>query len=130
MSKWPSWWPDGCPPDEAAPVTGEFYRFVADDVIDESDFHSARERADQGLGRVFWSEDKECDAVSCSTFTDLQDARSTQAAFGALRKKRIAKGDPSGSGVVLPTPSKPSSSHHSWWRPVGDQAWKTFKVIS
>ncbi len=129
---WPDHFPDGCPPAEAVPASGEFYRLVDHDPVEEVDFWSHRELSDAGLiGTQRWTEEMECRAVACSVFQDKDDAVSAQGMSGRMRKKRIAMGDVSGDGVLLATPSsRTGSSHHSWWRNVGDVAWRTFSVLT
>lgn len=128
-SQWPSWYPPVCPPLDAVPAVGIFYRLV-DDPASESDFKSVRELADEGKKKRYWSADEECSAVACSVFAEQNDAESTRASIGSLRAKKVARGDVSGSGKLKASPSARSKSHHDWWRTGKDQAWRTFEVVS
>jgi len=131
MTTWPEWYPADCPPKLAVMAKGSFFRLVDGERVTEVDFLSNRELVDQGIKtRVFWTEDKEYLAVACSVYSAQQDAEQTRKSFGALRKKRVARGAVDGGGRIMNTPDKNGSSHHSWWRPAGDEVWKSFVVLS
>jgi hypothetical protein len=122
---WPKFFPPGCPPDAAVPALGEFYRLVNNRTIDESDFATLMEEAAGGRRRLPPNVEM---AAGCSIDSERSGAESVQRAFGAMRTKLIAKGTISHSGQMMPTPSKLSPTHHTWWRPVGDVAWRSFEV--
>lgn len=129
---WPVWFPDACPPGDAGPAAGMFFRLVDSETVTEDDFRSHRELLDAGLlprGR-FWADEQECHAVSCSVFSEEEGAAKLREASGALRAKRVARGSVDGPGRLMPTPSRTHRSHHSWWRNVGDTAWLTFEVVT
>jgi hypothetical protein len=128
LTTWPSWYPSDCPPETASQATGEFFRLVANDVVDEHDFRTNIELHQAGLMRKTWSDADDWKAAACSVHASREDADYTRSSFGALRKKRIAKGRVDGDGRILATPSKTTESHHSWWRPISDRAWTTFSV--
>lgn len=127
-TQWPGWFPANCPPPEAVAAQGEFFRLVEGDIVVENDFTSHYELHAAGRARRYWSDDEEWKAAACSVHADRIDADNLRLAIGSLLHKRVARGSVSISGVILSTPSKRASSHHSWWRPVGDAAWTTFKV--
>lgn len=131
MTTWPEWYPPECPPKSAESATGSFFRLVDGEQVTAVDFLSNRELVDQGIKtRVHWTEDAEYLAVACSVHAAKQDAERTRNSFGALRKKRLALGPVDGDGRIMNTPAKNGPSHHSWWRPTGDEAWKSFEVLS
>ncbi len=126
--QWPGWFPANCPPPEAAIAKGEFFRLVDGDTVVEEDFLSHYELHAAGRIRRYWSDDDEWKAAACSVHADRTDADNLRLAIGSLLHKRVARGSVSTSGAILSTPSNRASSHHSWWRPVGDVAWTTFEV--
>ncbi|MFF4594962.1 hypothetical protein [Amycolatopsis sp. NPDC001319] len=130
MTEWPETFPPSCPPEDAVtPPNGDFYRFVGAESITESDFYNHHELL--ALGRVrsrFWDDD--CKAAGLSLYRELEESKKQRQAVGPLRKKLIARGKIAGSGLSKHTPSERTPSHHTWWRPVGDEAWKTFSVVA
>jgi hypothetical protein len=131
MTTWPEWFPENCPPATAAPATGTFYRLVEEETVTRDDFRSVRELLRLGLkSRQYWSDEEESNAVACSVHAVIDDAEKTRKSIGALKNRRIAQGEIDGDGRVLHTPSRLTHSHHSWWRPVDDEAWQTFEVVA
>lgn len=115
LSDWPPHFPESCPPDDAQPTGGSFYRLVKADPAASGDFVSNLRRQQLGISgkKRKWSDD--CVAAALSIFTDLRDVEATRAAFGRTIGEVIAYGDITGDGVMKHTPSRTSGSHHSWW---------------
>lgn len=131
MTTWPDWFPPNCPPPSASAASGTFYRLVEEPTVKRDDFRSLRELFIQGVKkRQYWPDDQECKAVALSIHSVIGDAEATRRAIGPLRKHRIAEGEIDGEGRVLPTPGRRGDSHHSWWMPVDDAAWRTFGVVA
>lgn len=104
-----------------------FYRLVSNDPVTEQDFWSYHQLLAAGKTQQRRRLPDPCLAVGVSVFDTAENVGKTRRAFGALRKKRVASGSLSGSGVVKETAK---DGHHTWWRPVGDEAWQGFVVTS
>jgi hypothetical protein len=127
--EWPNSYPPACPPGDAVDAEGEFFRIVDAEPPVESDFWNHHERAAEGMiTRRTWSDG--CEAAGLSVLQDLEEAKNLREAVGPMRSKKIAHGSLSGSGVMKASPRSKSQSHHTWWRPVGDQAWISFTVVT
>ena len=118
--KWPSDFPPNCPPDEAGPADGPYYRIVNNDPPNLGDFvsvyHLNRERAKNQIkdGKISL-----CETMGLSTFTDEEHARACARQFPRLGNKivKLILGDE--AGKVLPTPREIWISHHTWWQTIG-----------
>jgi len=107
----PSEWPEGCPPTDAQPASGEVFRVVKVDPPTADDFLTFQELGKPDSG-------KPCEAAGVSVFRDAKDARHYCAKFPHLGEL-IAKGSLSSShGAIKSTPrnvgGKPNS-HATWW---------------
>lgn len=127
METWPENFPPDCPPTDAEPASGQYYRLVANDPPKESDFYSHLDWQERGRFRGREWPDRRI-AAGVSVFKVRAEAEKLKAAVPAMRNKKIALGDVTGSGRMKNTPSHTGPSHHTWWRPVGDEAWKGFEV--
>lgn len=128
---WPEHFPDGCPPEEAQPVSGKVYRFVDNDPPHLEDFISWRkinpsEPCPKGL--------TECQTCGLSVFTTEEGVCSALRRKPFLRKKKIALAHLSSEldlGVILNTPAKGTGdNHHTWWFPSNTEPWKEFQVVT
>lgn len=126
--EWPESFPASCPPGEATIAEGDFYRIVDEDPVSDSDFHNHHERAAAGIIRRNWKDD--CEAAGLSVIQSIDEANALRDSVGPMRSKKIAHGSLGGSGVMNATPSARCPTHHTWWRPLGDQAWLTFSVVA
>lgn len=102
------------------------FRLVRQSPPDESDFWCEVELVAAGL-----KPPRNADSIlACgvSVLSTREDAERVRASFGAFRKRRIAVGSLAHSGVALRTGGQ--SGHHTWWRPLGDSAWRGFQVPS
>jgi hypothetical protein len=118
---WPNFFPDGCPPIEAWPATGVFYRLVEPGGPSPRDFLSRRElRPDEPV-------DHPCEACGLSGYRDPADFARLRRRFPPLRRKRIARGElHAGLGLMKKTFS---DSHHTWWVMLGSQPWTCFEIV-
>jgi hypothetical protein len=128
LETWPDSFPPGCPPPDAVVATGSFYRLVRSDPPTEEDFESHYERHLAGRMRRFWDDDIK--AAGISVFADKEDAEKSRAAIPALKNSKVALGNIDNSGRMQHTPGRSGESHHTWWRPENDEAWKGFEVVS
>ncbi|MEQ6886604.1 hypothetical protein [Salicola sp. Rm-C-2C1-2] len=110
---WPEHFPAGCPPEESELATGRIYRFVSGEAPTHDDFVSLQlENPTNSYGRMA------CQACGLSVFRDWAVCLYSQKVVPALKKKKIAFGDLTPDhGAVMPTPSKMTERHHTWWLP-------------
>jgi len=130
LTEWPESFPPACPPEDAVAAKGEFFRLVDDVPPVSDDFKSNLEL--RRLGVRFkgqrWSDD--CIAAGLSVTQEFEDLKRLRESVGPMRKKKIAVGRVDGSGVMKATPSLSQASHYTWWRRVGDESWKTFRIVA
>ena len=106
--------PPLCPPADAVPCKGRYYRIAHGNPVKESDFFSQRklqpEKVFKGLGV------DECIARAISLFADLNDAY-RRMKLPKFRNAKVAEVilEPK-DGVMKQTFSH---SHYSWWRSQG-----------
>lgn len=127
MTQWPDGFPAQCPPEDAMASTETFYRLVRSDPALEQDFWSYQQLLAAGLERPRLRTPDPCIAAGVSVFATVEGVSNVRKAFGALRSMRVASGSLSGSGVVKETGR---DGHHTWWRPVADEAWQGFVVLT
>ena len=103
--------PPQCPPSDAMPCNGIYYRIAKGNPVDDSDFFSQRklmpDKVFTGLGI------DECIIRSISVFFDIEDAvkrlKLPKFRHANVTKVHLTPKD----GVIKKTFS---SSHFSWWR--------------
>jgi len=125
---WPAYYPEECPPDDAADPDGEFYRFVKCDPPGAIDFLSNRELHP---GMTYSDSAVECRSCALSMIRDLSDVISMQQMVPGFRKRSVAIGTlQSEDGRIAHTPSQRCPSHHSWWIPETiSEPWRLFRVV-
>ena len=112
---WPAHYPKGCPPADAMDADGQFYRFVSNDPPQGDDFLSLRQLNPR---RTYPDVATECQSCGLSLLQDASDAKRMKSRIPAFRNKLVAIGAlRPDCGRVLPTPSRSSTSHHTWWVP-------------
>jgi hypothetical protein len=126
--RWPDDMPDRCPPSEATPAEGEFYRFVKAHPIDPSDFLRPRDkphfRREERLAAREGRTLDYCDASALSVVQDPGEIPTMREAVPSMRDRLVARGvlKPE-HGMVHRDPIKSSAaevkSHYNWWVPVG-----------
>ncbi len=110
--EWPDYFPTGCPPADAANVSGPFFRLVRDDPPRGEDF-----KTNWDLGREYGPP---CLRHGLSGFLTLDDATQARAVIPGFRRRRIARGALTPDlGKLKHTPTKTSNGHHTWWVPEG-----------
>ena len=115
--RWPADFPEDCPPAEAAPADGIYYRIVKNDPPELHDFmplyHLNRGLAD---ARIHSDRATQCETMGLSIFADASDAIQLANRISSLGNKiaRLKLGPD--AGVILPTPRE-GDSHHTWWQP-------------
>lgn len=128
-SEWPDYYPAQCPPADAQPAIGHYFRLV--DAAPPSGEDTMTHVELQSIGARYKGKDfgdKQCMASGFSVFDELAAAERTRRSVGPLRKKKIAKIDVSGPGAILQTGN--DRSHHTWWRPINDSDWTNCSVVA
>lgn len=114
MYKWPDHFPVQCPPSHSAETSGSLFRFINGRVPAVRDFLSHYERDPNAN-----AEHDPCLARGLSVLKTYEDCNIMRKGVPALRKKRIAVGEPQGaSGLLAGTPSRTCEGHCTWWRSV------------
>lgn len=131
VDEWPDYFPESCPPNDASPAKGSFYRIVDEDPPDGEDFLGNLRLQQLGLRfknrKKRWSD--ECLAVGVSILADRDEALRLRESVGPMRDKAIAYGDITGDGLLKHTPNDPDQlSHHTWWIPISVEAHEYFRV--
>lgn len=119
---WPDFYPPQCPPADAQAAFGHYFRLVDDTPPSGEDTMTHVEL--KSVGKRYKNKDfgdQQCMAAGFSVFDELAAAERTRKSVGPLRKKKVAKVDVTGPGAVKQTGS--NLSHHTWWRPTGDDTW-------
>ena len=115
--RWPAEYPPNCPPLEAVPSDGTFYRVVATDPPTSRDFLSLRQQNPVRAERIVARSGNRCILAGLSVFTDINDAISVSQQHPKLGR-HIARLSPSSeSGKVLRN-GRRHVSHHTWWHVV------------
>ena len=120
--RWPADFPPDCPPEEALPADGVFYRIVKTDPPGSDDFLSQyqqnRRLSDSNIRR---GRATQCETMGLSVFADESDAAERIRRYPRIGRRlaRLTLGP--ASGKILPTP-RDDNSHHTWWLPDGYDA--------
>ena len=103
--------PEACPPEDAKPAKGRFYRIAKGNPADSSDFFSQRKLQPE---KVFTGSGvDECIARSISLFYDLSDARKRLVIPKFKHAHIVEVNLEPKDGVMKKTFT---GSHFSWWR--------------
>jgi len=110
-NKWFEELPAACPPDDAKPSAGRFYRIAKGNPADSGDFFSQRKLQPD---KIFTGKGiDECIARAVSLFADLQDAKKKLAIPKFKRAHVVMVELEPKYGVMKKTFA---DSHYSWWR--------------
>jgi hypothetical protein len=109
MYEWVEKLPDICPPQNAMPPKGDFFRVVTTFPPKEVDFNSTRQ--DNPL-KIFAID--ECLVRSCSIFSDYSEGKKLLKLPRHRNKIVIRITLTADSGLILRTFERPN--HYSWWR--------------
>lgn len=120
-NSYPSDWPEHCPPADAIPASGNYFRVGKKDQPDEDEFKSMAE-----LNRALDADN--CQRRGLSLVRTLADARHQKRMFQRLGSK-IYRGELSAEhGHTKPTKGK-SPSHTTWWPFAGVLRATLFSVV-
>ena len=124
--RWPSHFPANCPPLRATAASGVVYRFVERDPPTTEDSRSLYETRPAQNFRG-----KRCQASGLSVFRDPHDLERLRRRVRAYKTSLVASASLANvHGLLLPTPTRDGSSHHTWWVPLGVLAASVFHVVS
>ena len=121
----PSYFPEGCPPEDAELRELKVYRFCVDNEISKDDFRSYYE-----INPIKYSGNPL--AYGLSVYTDEDDCKQAFKTPGIKKKfKNYAQGQTyQDLGKIKHTPGRSGQSHHTWWIYEGKEPYKFFKICS
>lgn len=131
--KWPRFYPENCPPEEAEPASGTFYRLVRHNPPQEKDFKSVFEANPNQFTDI-----PKVTRCGLSIQKELQDSERieqkrlerTKKRAPKFKNRQIAVGNLNPThGMIKHTPSHKYKSHYTWWVPVDAKPWTVFHVI-
>ena len=128
---WPDFYPEDCPPLEAEPVSGTFYRLVRNNPPRAEDFKSVFEENPKRFNYTPTTEN-----CGLSVQKDPQDTvrleriERLKKRSKKFKNRQIAEGSLNPMlGMIQHTPSKKYKSHHTWWVPVDAKPWTVFSIM-
>ncbi len=126
--KWPDYYPEDCPPEDAKPTSGIVYRLVKQDPVQQEEFipliiENSKRFENKPNAQI-------CIGCGISVCKGMQDILKLQRSSGKMRKRQIAEGELNSTlGVIKHTPSRNYKTHHTWWVDPNAKPWHVFKVI-
>ena len=114
--RWQADFPDDCPPAEATPADGIYYRIVKNDPPEAGDFVSLY-RLDRRLAvlRIKRGTVTQCETMGLSVYADADDATYWAERLPKIGDKIARLVLAPSAGEILPTPRE-GNSHHTWWQ--------------
>jgi hypothetical protein len=109
MYEWVETLPEKCPPKDATPPNGDFFRVVSSFLPTDADFNSTRQ---DNLLKTF--DVDECLVCSCSILSDYSESKKLLKLPRHRNKLIVRLNLTADSGLILRTFERPS--HYSWWR--------------
>ncbi len=117
--------PDACPPADAQPGEGTYFRLLRGNAPTPRDWVRPRDMPKHS-GLTNWSL---CKASAYSIYRDFSDLDALRAAVPGMRKWLTAQGElRPDMGVTTPTPVN-GNSHTSWWVAVGHDPTPVFSIV-
>ena len=113
---WPSDFPEDCPPEQAFPTDGTYYRIVKNDPPESDDFVSVyRHNQRRAENIVKAGIRSECETMGLSVYTDRDDAIRCALRYPRIGDKIASLSLAPESGKVLRTGGV-FKSHSTWWK--------------
>ena len=114
---WPPDFPDDCPPEDAVPANGVYYRIVKTNTPQSSDFVSIRhkdpDRADLAIANGL---ETPCTTIGISVFEEKDEAVRRARKYRRLGSMLARVTLTPDTGKILHTPRpRGGGSHHTWW---------------
>ena len=122
--EWPDFYPENCPPAEAKPASGTFYRLVKHNPPQAEDFLSTWE---EFPGRF---PEPTIKNSGVSVYTDPQAIERLKKRVRQLKGRKTAEGELNPMHGLIQSTEGKEKSHHTWWIPIGAEPWLVFKVVS
>jgi len=112
--KWPEYFPEDCPPEDAEATTRTLFRFADKFPLGERDRKSKREiNPDK---EPFGDKELECKACGLSLFSDLEAMREMMKRVKGFRQSRIIRCHiTENDGLLKETPGMQNKSHCTLW---------------
>lgn len=132
MGEWPDYYPESCPPSDAATPTGSCYRLVKKAQIAEQDLMSHLELHLKGIrfqGDKPWDDSEDCQRSGLSVHSSKEAADRKRKSSGGMRRFKIAEGRIKGIGLMAETPRVSGDDHHTWWCEDDVDLVPLFKVV-
>jgi hypothetical protein len=109
--------PEGCPPEDAEAMSGDFYRLATRSLQEGDPTDDASWlRPYETRGSPFYKMPETPEAHGVSIFAGLDDLHSCLAMVPQLRKKSVARVTiDETQGVLRPSPIEHGATHHDWW---------------
>ena len=115
---WPADFPDDCPPEQASPADGTYYRIVKNAPPDSEDFVSLYDSdQNRAMSIVRQGTRTECETMGLSVYTDRDDAVNCALQYPKIGDRVASVALTPVSGKVLYTGGR-FPTHHTWWKPV------------
>ena len=113
---WPPDFPDDCPPEQAYPADGTYYRIVKNDPPGLGDFVSLYDLdQDRAMSVVRRRIRTECETMGLSVYLDIDDAMDCARQYPKIGNHVAGVALTSVSGKVLHTGGR-FPTHHTWWK--------------
>lgn len=109
--------PPQCPPAEATPKPGTYYRLSSRSLkLGDATTPASWMRPHETRGSLYYKQPDVCAAHGLSLFADLDDVHAAAELSSWVRGKSVAEttiGE--ADGVLEHTPTATAKSHHNWW---------------
>ena len=120
--RWPSNYPEGCPPADSYNADGSLFRLANRSSYAPQDFLSAYalevKRVDKGTIPEIRDEYSNCQARGLSVYRTYEDTVKAMLKIPSLSKKKaLVEVDSNQTGLLKNTPNKRNPSHYTWWIP-------------
>ena len=126
---WPADFPEDCPPEQAVPANGTYYRIVRNDPPESSDFVSVYHLDRIRASRVIRSGRRtQCETMGLSIYADMNDAVANARRFKNIGDKIARITLRAESGKTLKTDGG-YPSHYTWWKEESFEASSSVQVV-
>ena len=125
--QFPNYFPENCPFKTAKEASGTVYYLVKNHPPTPEDFLSKRQK---NPNKRFPKDEKECQSCGISVYTEIGDILNLRQIYPDLGDLKVAVSNLTPKlGVIQPSPSNNSPSHHTLWLAIGAEPWTLFQVI-
>lgn len=125
---WSTFFPEGCPPEDAADASGAVFR-----LVDDRDLTSGAFRVHVDMYPQHHVNDdphRYCEACGLSVFRSKDGANQLRKIARRFRNSLLATATLSPEhGKLKHTPRTPDCTHYTWWHPISCQPHLLFRII-